>query len=176
MTISYRKSSNLALSSQFSQFQRFSQISIINILFISCKVNRLSNSGSLTCAVCFIIQCLSSHYNLTSFSNNLLLTSLINITSQSRDQQSCQNRQNNQNYDQLYQRKAALLAAALLLQRDHFSIMIFILQFLFFYFCNLRRCSAGLHIFYRRYVGFVVSVISFFKGISYRRSMTRSSE
>lgn len=146
-----------------------------------CNIGIARGCCSTICcdiSVCFVIQSLSSHYDLTSLSNNGLLLSTVNITSQRRNQQRCQNRQNNQNHDQLYQRKAALLAAALLLQRDHFfhHDLIPPILFLFFYLCKLRRCSAELHILHCRYAGFFVAVTSVFTGISYRRSIMSESE
>lgn len=81
--------------------------------FLNISISR-SSYGTILSYTCIslVIQSLSSHYTLTSLRNNRFLLSTVNITSQRRNQQRCQNCQNNQNHDQLYQRKAALLAAA----------------------------------------------------------------
>ena len=108
-----------------------------------CNIGIARGCCSTICcdiSVCFVIQSLSSHYDLTSLSNNGLLLSTVNITSQRRNQQRCQNRQNNQNHDQLYQRKAALLAARFCCSAIIFSIMILFLQF---YFCFSISVSCG---------------------------------
>lgn len=124
---------------------------------LDVRSRQVSNRTILRYAcISLISQSLRRHYTLTGLRDNVLLLCTVNISSQRRDQQSCQDRQDDQNYDQLYQRKAALSAAALLLRRFCcsaiiFSIMILFLQisfFFYFYFCKPRRCSAGLHFFF----------------------------
>lgn len=159
-------STKLALIGQLSQFQNIS-------------IGR-SFCGALLLYICIslVIQRLRRHYTLTGLRDNVLFLCTVDVTGQRRDQQSCQDRQDNQDYDQLYQRKAALLAAALLLQRDHFFHHDLVppnFVFLFFYLCKPRRCSAGLHFFFYA-AGRCCAVTPVLTGMSYRRSMRSESE
>ena len=59
-----------------------------------------TTNNNITCAVAFGHRSLRSSQNHRAFSNQRLLTSLVNIASQSRNQQGSQDSQNDQNNDQ----------------------------------------------------------------------------
>ena len=139
LTISNLYTLNIINGLNFSQISNF-VLSTLNISLSANNFSFRSARSSLTCTVIFIIQRLSSHYNLTSFSNNSLFLRLINITSQRRNQQRCQNCQNNQNHDQLYQRKPPFLLRRFCCSAIIFSIMILFLQF---HFCFSISVSCG---------------------------------
>lgn len=92
-------STKLALIGQLSQFQNLS-------------IGR-NICGAILLYICIslVIQRLRRHYTLTGLRDNVLFLCTVDVTGQRRDQQSCQDRQDDQDYDQLYQRKAALSAA-----------------------------------------------------------------
>ena len=168
--------SNPAISEENLVTIRLENVTLYLGQFLNFRIRRGSYSTILICiCISLVIQRLRRHYSLTGLSDYVLFLCTVNITSQRRDQQSCQDLQDDQDY--VTSVKPPFLLRRFCCSAIIFSIMILFLQisFLFFYLCKPRRCSAGLHFFFYA-AGRFCAVTPVLTGMSYRRSMRSESE